>query len=94
MYRELNINGPKEKLEYPDYSYADCFERTKDKWWPDVGEQWKPSYVPREIMKIYLKQRVMYYDMLKNVKFETSIRSCAKKPEGGFAVRSEHLPTG
>lgn len=90
MYRELTINGPKEKLEYPDFSYEDCFAKPA---WPDVGDHWRPSFVPREIMKMYLKRRAAHHDVLKNVRLETVVRSCSKRPEGGFLVTSEHLPS-
>lgn len=90
MYRELVINAPKEMLEYPDYSYEDCFVKTKDKWWPKVGDGWKPSYVPRELMYIYMKQRVVNCDMYKNIEFTTVVQNVRKK-DGRFEVTSLDL---
>lgn len=94
MYRELIINAPKEMLEYPDYSFVDCFEKTpKDKqWWPDVGEEWKYSYAPREIMFFYLKQRVMYYNMYKNIQFKRAVRNVVKVGDK-YEVTTTDLPS-
>jgi trimethylamine monooxygenase len=85
MYRELVVNGPKETLEYPDYSFEDCFVKTEKKWWPDVGDAWKPTYCSREIMFIYLKQRVLHHNMYKNIQFKTSVKNVVKK-DGKFEV--------
>ena len=94
MYRELVINAPKEMLEYPDYSYVDCFENTpkEKRWWPDVGEDWKYSYCPREILFIYLKQRVMHYNMHKNIQFLRAVRNVVKVGDK-FEVTTIDLPS-
>ena len=91
MYRELLCNSPKVNIELPDFSYEDCFVNTKDKWWPEIGDMWKYAYVPRELLFIYLKQRILHYNMYKNIQFNTSVRHVIK--EGAeFKVTSLHHP--
>lgn len=43
MYRGLWSNGPKECLEFPDYTFEDHFKKAI------------PSYPPREVLYDYLK---------------------------------------
>ena len=94
MYRELMINAPKQNIEYPDYSYEDCFVKTENKWWPDVGDMWKYTYCPREVMFIYLKQRVLHYNMYKNIQFKTIVKSVTKEANGMFKVNTLNQATG
>ena len=47
MYKRLQINSPKEVLEFPDYSYKEHFGRRV------------PSYLYREEMLKYMEGRLL-----------------------------------
>jgi len=63
MYRYLWSNGPKECLEFADYSFEEHFG--------------KPiaSYPPREVLWDYIKGRVEKADVRKYIRFNTAVRN-------------------
>ncbi len=62
MYRYLWSNGPKECLEFADYSFDEHFGRAI------------PSYPPREVLKNYVMGRIERKDVRKFIRFETAVR--------------------
>jgi len=62
MYRYLWSNGPKECLEFADYSFEEHF-----------GEA-IPSYPPREVLKDYIMGRINKQDIRKYIRFECPVR--------------------
>jgi trimethylamine monooxygenase len=62
MYRYLWSNGPKECLEFADYTFEEHFGRA-------IG-----SYPPREVLWDYIKGRVEKADVRKYIRFNTAIR--------------------
>jgi trimethylamine monooxygenase len=62
MYRYLWSNGPKECLEFADYSFEEHF-----------GEA-IPSYPPREVLKDYIMGRIDKQDIRKYIRFECPVR--------------------
>src|SRR5690554_3369453 len=62
MYRYLWSNGPKEGLEFADYSFDEHFGRT-------IG-----SYPPREVLWDYIKGRVEKADVRKYIRFNCPVR--------------------
>ena len=62
MYRYLWSNGPKECLEFADYSFEEHFGRPI------------PSYPPRAVLHDYIKGRVEKSGMRKYIKFRTPVR--------------------
>ncbi|WOE33073.1 MULTISPECIES: NAD(P)/FAD-dependent oxidoreductase [unclassified Acinetobacter] len=62
MYRYLWSNGPKECLEFADYSFDEHFGRA-------IG-----SYPPRAVLWDYIKGRVEKADVRKYVRFNSAVR--------------------
>merc|ERR1719383_721429 len=62
MYRYLWSNGPKEALEFPDYTFEDHFGKAI------------PSFPPREVLFDYLKGRWTKAGIREYVKFSTVVR--------------------
>ncbi|WP_341303761.1 NAD(P)/FAD-dependent oxidoreductase [Pseudomonas sp. TMP25] len=62
MYRYLWSNGPKECLEFADYSFDEHFGRAI------------PSYPPREVLKNYVMGRIERDDVRQHIRFETAVR--------------------
>ncbi|NOJ81108.1 flavin-containing monooxygenase [Myxococcus xanthus] len=62
MYRHLWSNGPKEALEFADYSFDEHFGRPI------------PSYPPREVLYDYIRGRVEKCDVRKYIQFNTIVR--------------------
>jgi trimethylamine monooxygenase len=62
MYRYLWSNGPKECLEFADYSFEEHFGRPI------------PSYPPRAVLHDYIMGRVAKSDVRKYVKFNHAVR--------------------
>lgn len=62
MYRYLWSNGPKECLEFADYSFEEHFGKPI------------PSYPPRAVLWDYIKGRVEKADVRKWVRFNTPVR--------------------
>lgn len=66
MYRQLWSNGPKECLEFPDFTFEDCYGKEL------------PSYPPRAVVYNYLRtryERDMKDLMDESIKFETVVRN-------------------
>ncbi|MEP0074206.1 MAG: NAD(P)/FAD-dependent oxidoreductase [Marinomonas sp.] len=63
MYRYLWSNGPKECLEFADYSFEEHFGKAI------------ASYPPREVLWDYIKGRVEKADVRKYIRFNTAVRS-------------------
>lgn len=83
MYRHLWSNGPKECLEFADYSFDEHFGRPI------------PSYPPREVLYDYIKGRVEKSDVRKYIRFNTVVRWVSYSEESGrFTVVSEDLAKG
>lgn len=62
MYRYLWSNGPKECLEFADYSFEEHFGRPI------------PSYPPRAVLHDYIAGRVERSDVRKYIRFCTPVR--------------------
>lgn len=62
MYRYLWSNGPKECLEFADYSFEEHFGKPI------------PSYPPREVLKDYIMGRIDKQDIRKYIRFECPVR--------------------
>ena len=62
MYRYLWSNGPKECLEFADYTFEEHFGRAI------------PSYPPREVLHDYIAGRVERSGVRKYMRFNTSVR--------------------
>ncbi|MCP5083509.1 MAG: NAD(P)/FAD-dependent oxidoreductase [Alphaproteobacteria bacterium] len=62
MYRYLWSNGPKEGLEFADYTFEEHFGRPI------------ASYPPREVLFDYIKGRVEKADVRKWIRFNTAVR--------------------
>ena len=83
MYRNLWSNGPKEALEFADYTFDEHFGRPIS------------SYPPRPVLWDYIAGRLERTDVRRHIRFQTSVR-WVQYDEGTetFSVTSEHLPTG
>lgn len=83
MYRHLWSNGPKECLEFADYSFDEHFGRPIS------------SYPPREVLFDYIKGRVEKSDVRKYVRFNTVAKWVSWDEEAAeFTVQVEDLVTG
>ncbi|MGO3148188.1 MAG: NAD(P)-binding domain-containing protein [Leucobacter sp.] len=83
MYRNLWSNGPKEGLEFADYSFDEHFGRPIS------------SYPPREVLWDYIAGRLKQSDVRKYIRFTTVVRLVTFDEETElFTVTSEHLPSG
>lgn len=69
MYRYLWSNGPKECLEFADYSFEEHFGRPI------------PSYPPRAVLHDYIAGRVEKSGVRPYIRFNTPVRSVEWKPE-------------
>jgi len=80
MYRYLWSNGPKEALEFPDYTFEDHYGRAI------------PSFPPREVLFDYLQGRWKKMDLRKHITFKTVVRMVTydEKTEK-FTVTTENL---
>lgn len=82
MYRNLWSNGPKEGLEFADYSFDEHFGRPIS------------SYPPRPVLWDYIAGRLERTDVRKYVRFETVVRMVTfDEGTAMFTLISEHLPT-
>ncbi len=82
MYRYLWSNGPKECLEFADYSFEEHFGRPI------------PSYPPRAVLHDYIMGRVARSDVRKYIRFRTPVRWVKYDETSGlFTVRSRDLLT-
>ncbi len=83
MYRNLWSNGPKEGLEFADYTFDEHFGHPIS------------SYPPRSVLWDYIAGRLERTDVRKHIRFETVVRMVVFDEERReFSVTSEHLPTG
>ncbi|AXI47146.1 potassium transporter [Sulfitobacter sp. SK012] len=79
MYRYLWSNGPKEGLEFADYSFEEHF-----------GKQ-IASYPPRAVLFDYIEGRVNKAGVRDMIRFETVVRNV--EPDGDkFTVKLRNLP--
>ena len=82
MYRYLWSNGPKECLEFADYSFEEHFGRLI------------PSYPPRAVLHDYIVGRVERSGVRPYIRFETTVRWVSHDPESGkYSVRAHDLKT-
>ena len=83
MYRHLWSNGPKECLEFSDYSFDEHFGHAIS------------SFPPREILFDYIKGRVEKSDVRKYVQFNTVARHTSyNEATQEFTLTVEDLATG
>ncbi len=76
MYRYLWSNGPKECLEFGDYSFEKHFGKPI------------PSFPPREILKSYILGRAEDSEILSMIKFNHVVRNVSfHDSEGNFLIR-------
>ncbi|WP_282063131.1 NAD(P)-binding domain-containing protein [Roseobacter litoralis] len=80
MYRYLWSNGPKEGLEFADYSFEEHF-----------GKQ-IASYPPRAVLFDYIEGRVKKAGVRDLIRFETAVRSVEETDDGRFTVKVKDLP--
>ena len=70
MYRYLWSNGPKECLEFADYSFDEHFQKPI------------PSFPPREVLQNYILGRAEKSDVKKYVKFNTTVSNVVDNGNG------------
>lgn len=76
MYRYLWSNGPKECLEFADYTFDDHFKKPI------------PSFPPREVLADYITGRAEAHGLRKYMKFNHVVRNVEwSEPDGRFNVR-------
>jgi len=78
MYRYLWSNGPKEVLEFGDYSFRDHYSKP-------IG-----SYPPRSVLKDYVVGRAKHNKIDRFVRYSTVVRHIESKGEQ-FIVTSQNL---
>ena len=82
MYRYLWSNGPKECLEFADYTFDRHFKQPI------------PSFPPREVLYDYIIGRAKKSGVRKQIRFSTAVRFVEfSKKTGKFKVTVEDLPT-
>ena len=80
MYRYLWTNGPKESLEFGDYSFEEHFGKPI------------PSFPPYAVLNSYILGRAEKSDVRKYVRFDTAVRNIRySEATGRFTVRSTEL---
>ena len=80
MYRYLWSNGPKEVLEFADYTFDDHFKQPI------------PSYPPREVLYDYITGRAKDANVRPWIQFTTAVRHVTyDKASGKFSVTVERL---
>ena len=79
MYRYLWSNGPKEGLEFADYSFDEHFGRAI------------ASYPPRAVLFDYIEGRVQKAGIRDWIKFNHAVRRVEEKEGGGFRLVAENL---
>ena len=80
MYRYLWSNGPKEGLEFADYSFEEHF-----------GKQ-IASYPPRSVLFDYIEGRIKKTEVRDWIKFSTAVKN-VEQFDGGFTVTTCDLTT-
>jgi len=84
MYEALFTNGPKETIEFFDYTFDEHFSRAL------------PTFLPRSLILEYMLARCTKHDqkIFDNVKFNTSVESVTFNEEKGkFVVQTIDLKT-
>ena len=79
MYRYLWSNGPKECLEFSDYSFEQHFGKSI------------PSFPPREILEDYILGRAKKSNFRDWIKFNHSVRMVENIENGGFSITVEDI---
>lgn len=80
MYRYLWSNGPKECLEFADYTFDDHFKQPI------------PSFPPREVLYDYITGRAKRYGVRPSIQFNTPVRFVEYSDQTGkFRVTVEEL---
>lgn len=74
MYRYLWSNGPKEGLEFADYTFEEHFGRNI------------ASYPPRAVLWDYIKGRVEKAGVRDQIRFDTIVRDVRAAEGGGFTL--------
>ena len=82
MYRYLWSNGPKEVLEFADYTFEDHYGKPI------------PSFPPREVLRDYITGRARKDDLRRFIQFNTAVRGVSENGGGGFDVSTEALTDG
>ncbi|XP_063418302.1 trimethylamine monooxygenase-like [Mytilus trossulus] len=86
MYRHLWSNGPKEGLEYPDYTFDDHYGKAI------------PSFPPRRVLRDYMEGRLVKKsksDLKRFIKWNTVVRYVTyNQKSDDFTVTAEELKTG
>jgi trimethylamine monooxygenase len=83
MYRNLWSNGPKECLEYEDYTFLEHFKKPTE------------SYLPREALYDYILARAKKSDILKYIRFGMCVRWLSfDATQSQFTLHIEDLKTG
>ncbi|MEM6662142.1 MAG: NAD(P)/FAD-dependent oxidoreductase [Pseudomonadota bacterium] len=80
MYRYLWSNGPKEGLEFADYTFDEHFSRPI------------ASYPPRAVLFDYIEGRVKKAGVRDKIRFSTVVRLVEELDDGTFKVTVEDLP--
>lgn len=81
MYRYLWSNGPKECLEFADYTFDEHFGQPI------------PSFPPRAVLYDYIVGRAKKSGVRDWIRFDTAVRRVEwKEAEGLFEITSTHLP--
>ncbi len=79
MYRYLWSNGPKEGLEFADYTFAEHFRRNI------------ASYPPRAVLWDYIKGRVEKAGVRDWIRFSTPVRRIETRDNGTFRVVAQDI---
>lgn len=83
MYRFLWSNGPKECLEFADYTFDEHFGKGI------------PSFPPREVLYDYIIGRAKQSNVRKHIRFHTAVRTVSfDEAKGKFIVATEDLENG
>ncbi|CAC5377593.1 tmm [Mytilus coruscus] len=86
MYKHLWSNGPKEGLEYPDYTFDDHYGKAI------------PSFPPRRVLRDYMEGRLVKKsksDLKRYIKWNTVVRYVTYNQKSDvFTVTAEDLKTG
>jgi trimethylamine monooxygenase len=83
MYKHLWSNGPKECVEYEDYTFNEHFKKPT------------ASYLPREVLHDYILARAEKSDILKYVRLGMAVRWINfDVTQSHFTIHIEDLKTG
>jgi cation diffusion facilitator CzcD-associated flavoprotein CzcO len=83
MYRYLWSNGPKECLEFADYTFDEHFKKTIS------------SYPPREVLWDYIQGRVKKANIRRYIRFNTAVKDVAfDQASGQFTVTAQDYSAG